>query len=135
MFLGRLTAQAGDEPRHLLTLSDRRDLGHIALDDQSEVVVEPAVAARQVRSRHGERKPATQDALHVLGSRGGGGSRADERGRVVQQAFDEPLPRSVDLALRQRPQRDHVQAAGERLRGRRQARIARGAGEDEAPGP
>ncbi len=114
-----LRRQAAKQRRQLLALAQPGQLSHVPLQHELDVVIEPAVAGRRAAPRQRDRHAAGSDARDVLipgrrrDSSAGSGAR-----RIVEQRREQVLPDAPDLTLGERPHRQQMQAARERLRWR-----------------
>ena len=123
--LAGLARELAQQQRQLPSLPHACEFQHVSLDDEVDVVIEPACAGLASGSSQGRWEPAGGEAGDVLLARGRGQARVREQSGVAQQDFCEVLSGACDLALGEREYLDEVGAPGEGLCRRGKRRVAR----------
>ena len=128
-----MARKLAQQQRQLPALTHARELHHVALDDQLDVVVEPARAIRRLRAAEHRRESPRDNPADVLLAGERRKTRIQKRLGIAQEHFAEVLADARDLALREREDVHPMRTPGERLGGSGKRRVARRARQHESP--
>ena len=132
------TARARSHKRKQLgngrEIGDIRQVANVPLEDRQHIGLKPGTAPRRGLPRNGQRIPPGDDSIEQFGAAQFGWLPCPGDGGWRKERIDETLLCALDLALRERPKRQHLHAAGQGFGELRQKHHVGRAGQQKAPG-